>query len=128
MFCIRARPNRIQCNSATHRRVAGCRPCVPRVESAEPSVAGRIEDYALLSDMESAALVGVDGSIDWLTFPRFDSPACFAALLGEPRHGRWLLAPEGRPRRVRRRYLGDSLVLETVFECDDGDIAVVALE
>jgi len=88
-------------------------------------VAGRIEDYALLSDMESAALVGVDGSIDWLTFPRFDSPACFAALLGEPRHGRWLLAPAGRPRQVRRRYVGDSLVLETLFECDDGEVAVI---
>ncbi|MGK2947328.1 MAG: glycoside hydrolase family 15 protein [Acidimicrobiales bacterium] len=88
-------------------------------------MAGRIEDYALLSDMESAALVAMDGSIDWLTFPRFDSPACFAALLGEPRHGRWLLAPADDARRVTRRYLGDSLVLETLFECGDGEVAVI---
>jgi GH15 family glucan-1,4-alpha-glucosidase len=85
----------------------------------------RIEDYALLSDMESAALVGRDGSIDWLTFPRFDSPACFAALLGGPEHGRWLLAPRGEPRRVTRRYLDHSLVLETVFEVDGGEVAVI---
>ena len=88
-------------------------------------MASRIESYALLSDMESAALVGLDGSIDWLTFPRFDSPACFAALLGEPRHGRWLVAPASEPKRVRRQYRGDSLVLETVFECDDGEVAVI---
>ncbi len=85
----------------------------------------RIEDYALLSDMQSAALVGTDGSIDWLTFPRFDSPACFAALLGEPRHGRWLVAPAGTPRSVRRQYRDGSLVLETIFECDDGEVAVI---
>src|SRR4051794_2855206 len=84
-----------------------------------------IEDYAFLSDLESGALVGKDGSIDWLTFPRFDSPACFAALLGEPRHGRWLLAPAGTPKRVRRQYRGRSLVLETVFECDDGEVAII---
>ena len=88
-------------------------------------MSARIEDYALLSDMEAAALVGLDGSIDWLTFPRFDSPACFAALLGEPRHGRWLLAPAEATRTVSRRYLGDSLVLETVFTCDDGEVAVI---
>ncbi len=88
-------------------------------------MASRIEDYALLSDTESAALVGIDGSIDWLTFPRFDSPACFAALLGEPRHGRWLLAPASGVRRVHRHYRGDSLVLETIFECDDGEVAVI---
>lgn len=84
-----------------------------------------IEDYALLSDLESAALVGRDGSIDWLTFPRFDSPACFAALLGGPEHGRWLVAPAGEVTRVERRYRGDSLVLETVFECDGGEVAVI---
>jgi len=84
-----------------------------------------IEDYALLSDTESAALVGRDGSIDWLTFPRFDSPACFAALLGTPEHGRWLLAPAGPIRRVERNYRGDSLVLETVFHTDEGSVAVI---
>jgi len=85
----------------------------------------RIEDYALLSDMHSGALVSTDGSIDWLTFPRFDSAACFASLLGEPRHGRWQVAPAARPRSVRRHYRGDSLVLETVFECDGGEVAVI---
>jgi len=85
----------------------------------------RIEDYALLSDMHSAALVSSAGSIDWLTFPRFDSAACFAALLGEPRHGYWQVAPAAPPRSVRRRYRGDSLVLETVFDCDDGEVAVI---
>jgi GH15 family glucan-1,4-alpha-glucosidase len=84
-----------------------------------------IEDYALLSDLESAALVARDGSIDWLTFPRFDSGACFAALLGGPEHGRWLLAPAGGVRRVGRRYIGDSLVLETVFTTEHGEVAVI---
>ncbi|MBA3652635.1 MAG: glycoside hydrolase family 15 protein [Actinobacteria bacterium] len=84
-----------------------------------------IEDYAFLSDMASAALVSRDGSIDWLAFPRFDSAACFAALVGEPRDGRWLLAPANPPRSVRRAYRGDSLVLETVYDCDDGEVAVI---
>jgi GH15 family glucan-1,4-alpha-glucosidase len=85
----------------------------------------RIEDYAFLSDLESAALVGIDGSIDWLTFPRFDSPSCFSALLGEPEHGRWLLAPAGGQRSVARHYRGASLVLETVYTTDDGEVAVI---
>ncbi|MEY2424269.1 MAG: hypothetical protein QOI95_4336 [Acidimicrobiaceae bacterium] len=85
----------------------------------------RIEDYAFLSDLESAALVGRDGSIDWLTFPRFDSGACFSALLGDPRHGRWLLAPQAPPRLVTRRYREGTLVLETVYTTDDGEVAVI---
>ena len=85
----------------------------------------RIEDYAFLSDLESAALVGRDGSIDWLTFPRFDSGACFAAILGDSKHGRWLLAPQGEPRRVDRRYRDGTLILETVYTTDDGEVAVV---
>src|SRR5882757_8525503 len=88
-------------------------------------VPSRIEDYAFLSDLESAALVGRDGSIDWLTFPRFDSGACFAALLGTPENGRWKLAPKGEPRSVERRYRDGSLVLETVFTTDEGEVAVV---
>ena len=64
----------------------------------------RIEDYALIGDCQTAALVGRDGSIDWLCLPRFDSGACFAALLGTPEHGRWLIAPAGDVRQVRRRY------------------------
>jgi GH15 family glucan-1,4-alpha-glucosidase len=84
-----------------------------------------LEDYALLGDMQSAALVGADGSIDWLCLPRFDSGACFAALLGTPEHGRWLLAPPGGQRASARRYRGDTLVLETDFTTDDGAVRVV---
>ncbi len=84
-----------------------------------------IEDYALLSDTESAALVGRDGSIDWLTFPRFDSPACFAALLGTPEHGRWLIAPAVPVLRVERRYRPGTLVLETLFHTAEGSVRVV---
>src|SRR5688572_13188185 len=76
----------------------------------------RIEDYGVVGDTHTAALVGRDGSIDWLCFPRFDSGACFAALLGDERHGRWVLAPTGGVHRVTRRYRPGSLVLETDFE------------
>ena len=79
-----------------------------------------IEDYALIGDTQTAALVGKDGSIDWLCLPRFDSPACFAALLGDPSHGRWLIAPAGEVRHVERRYRDRTLVLETDFHTADG--------
>src|SRR5579859_1436563 len=85
----------------------------------------RIEDYALIGDCQTAALVGNDGSIDWLCLPRFDSGACFAALLGTPENGRWLLGPSANIRRVRRRYRGDTLILETEFETDSGQVAVI---
>jgi GH15 family glucan-1,4-alpha-glucosidase len=88
-------------------------------------VANRIEDYALLSDTESAALVGRDGSIDWLTFPRFDSAACFAALLGTPDHGRWMVAPAGEVQQVERRYRPGTLVLETRFTTADGVVEMI---
>jgi GH15 family glucan-1,4-alpha-glucosidase len=84
-----------------------------------------IEDYALIGDTETAALVGKDGSIDWLCLPRFDGPACFAALLGEAHHGRWLIAPEAHDVSVTRRYRGDTLVLETVFTTAEGSAAVI---
>jgi GH15 family glucan-1,4-alpha-glucosidase len=84
-----------------------------------------IEDYALLGDTQTAALVGRDGSIDWLCLPRFDSPACFAALLGDEDNGRWRIAPHGHARAVRRRYRGDTLVLETDFDTDEGSFRVV---
>lgn len=84
----------------------------------------QIEDYALLGDTHTAALVGYDGSIDWLCLPRFDSGACFAAILGGPEHGRWLLAPAGDRRTVARRYRGDSLVLETEYANADGRVRV----
>ena len=83
----------------------------------------RIEDYGLIGDTQTAALVGLDGSIDWLCMPRFDSPACFAALLGEPSHGRWLLAPTDI-RSTTRRYRGHSLVLETEFTTASGTVRV----
>ena len=83
-----------------------------------------IEDYALIGDCESAALVGRDGSIDWLCWPRFDSPACFAALLGSSQHGRWLVAPCDEAMRVSRRYRQGTLVLETDFETPDGAVTV----
>ena len=79
----------------------------------------RIEDYALIGDCESAALVGRDGSIDWLCWPRFDSCACFAALLGTRKNGRWMIAPASGYKSARR-YRGDSLVLETDFETAEG--------
>jgi GH15 family glucan-1,4-alpha-glucosidase len=85
----------------------------------------RIEDYALIGDCQTAALVARDGSIDWLCLPRFDSPACFASLLGTPEHGRWLLAPRGEVRSVRRRYRPGSLVLETEYETPEGVVAVI---
>ena len=74
-----------------------------------------IEDYALIGDTQTAALVGKDGSIDWLCVPRFDSNACFAALLGSPKHGHWQISPSAGVRSVRRRYRSDSLALETEF-------------
>jgi GH15 family glucan-1,4-alpha-glucosidase len=85
----------------------------------------RIEDYALIGNTHTAALVGRDGSIDWLCMPRFDSGACFAALLGGPENGRWLMAPEGETIAVRRRYRDSTLILETEFETKDGVAAVV---
>ncbi len=103
-------------------------------------MAGRIEDYAIIGDMQTAALVGVDGSIDWLCLPRFDSGACFAALLGTERHGHWRIAPTTsiaqarggsgmkagtRAGAVSRRYRGDTLVLETRWETASGTARVI---
>jgi GH15 family glucan-1,4-alpha-glucosidase len=88
-------------------------------------MAERIEDYAMIGDGQTAALVGRNGSIDWLCFLRFDSPACFAALLGTPEHGRWLLAPQAEPTRIRRRYRAETLVLETEFETAEGTVVIV---
>lgn len=84
-----------------------------------------IEKYALIGDCHTAALVGTDGSIDWLCFPRFDSSACFAALLGGPKHGRWLIAPRTGVRNVRRRYRDETLILETDFETDAGSVRLI---
>ncbi len=86
-----------------------------------------IEDYALLADCQSAALVSRAGSIDWLCLPRFDSESCFAALLGKPSDGRWLLCPQGPVLRTTRRYLEDTIVLETTHETPDGVVTVTDL-
>ena len=85
----------------------------------------RIEDYALIGDTQSAGLVSKDGSIDWLCMPRFDSGACFAALVGTEEHGFWRIAPAGEVRQVRRGYRGDTLVLETEFRTEDGTVRLV---
>src|ERR687885_1631520 len=90
-------------------------------------MAGTIEDYGLIGDLQSAALVGRDGSIDWLCLPRFDSPACFAALLGDESNGRWLLAPASGGPCTRRRYRGESLVLESEWETSSGTVRVTDL-
>ena len=83
-----------------------------------------IEDYALIGDCETAALVARDGSIDWLCWPRFDSDACFAALLGTREHGRWQIAPTGEA-KITRRYRGDSLILETRYETAEGAVTLI---
>src|SRR5947209_8514045 len=85
----------------------------------------RIEDYALIGDCQTAALVGRDGSIDWLCWPRFDSGACFASLLGTPEHGRWLIAPTSEEAVSKRRYRGDTMILETEFETPEGTVVVI---
>ena len=84
-----------------------------------------IEDYGLIGDLQTAALVSRDATIDWLCFPRFDSGACFAALLGDEENGRWAMQPVSGWRSLSRRYWHDTLVLETVFETDDGLVRVI---
>ncbi len=93
--------------------------------AAQASHVRRIEDYALLGDLQTAALIDRSGSIDWCCFPRFDSGACFAALLGGPENGRWLLAPATAIRRQERRYRHDTLILESVFETAEGRIRAI---
>jgi GH15 family glucan-1,4-alpha-glucosidase len=85
----------------------------------------RIEDYGIIGDLHTAALVGRDGSIDWLCLPRFDSAACFAKLLGDDDHGSWRLAPKGAHQATHRHYRGETLVLESEFVTDEGSVRVV---
>ena len=85
----------------------------------------KIEDYGLIGDCETAALVGRDGSIDWLCWPAFDSDACFAAILGTEKHGRWKIAPAEEVGKISRRYWDNTLILETRFETESGTVAVV---
>lgn len=89
------------------------------------SFPSKIEDYAIIGDTHTAALISRDGSLDWLCLPRFDSPACFAGLLGTPEHGRWLITPSGQVTSIQRRYRGDTLVLETTYLADGGTAMVV---
>ena len=88
-------------------------------------MASRIEDYGLIGDCETAALVGRDGSIDWLCWPAFDSDACFAGLLGTHRHGRWLMAPAEEVTKTSRRYWDNTLILETRFDTANGTVALI---
>jgi GH15 family glucan-1,4-alpha-glucosidase len=97
----------------------------PRAARAHRSAALPIEDYGLIGDLQTAALVGRDGSIDWLCLPRFDSPSCCGALLGDAGHGRWLLAPDEEIRGTVRRYRPGTLVLETELETDSGAIRLI---
>lgn len=90
-------------------------------------MAQRIEEYGIVGDLHTAALVGRDGSIDWLCLPRFDSPACFAALLGGPEHGTWRLAPAAGGPCTSRRYRDDTLVLESEWRTPEGTVRVVDL-
>ncbi|HEX7362468.1 MAG TPA: glycoside hydrolase family 15 protein [Bryobacteraceae bacterium] len=87
----------------------------------------KIEDYALIGDCETAAIVGRNGSIDWLCWPEFSSPACFAALLGKPENGRWLIAPKSSKMKVTRRYRPHTLILETRFETPSGVVELIDL-
>ena len=84
-----------------------------------------IEDYGLIGDFETAALVGRDGSIDWLCWPAFDSDACFAAILGTEKNGRWLITPTGKIKKTSRRYWERTLILETRFETEEGIVALI---
>lgn len=93
-------------------------------ETTPRPVVAAIEDYALIGDCHTGALVSRDGSVDWLCWPRFDSPACFAALLGNPDNGRWRIAP-AEPYRVSRHYWPGTMILETLFETDHGAVAVI---
>jgi GH15 family glucan-1,4-alpha-glucosidase len=91
-------------------------------QPAGRTMSTRIEDYALIGDCETAALVGRNGSLDWLCWPRFDSPACFAALLGGPEQGRWLIAPASDVVEASRAYRTDTLILETRLVTAGGSV------
>ena len=86
---------------------------------------GKIEDYGIIGDGETVALVDRSGSIDWLCWPLFDSDACFAALLGDSRHGYWKISPKENPSGVSRRYRSDTLILETRFETNEGVVTLI---
>src|SRR5258708_1563216 len=136
---MRSRPRGrpwIPCSStiiARHPTSAAAGDPAKRMRSSRPKGTGTIpvltmalaiEDYGLIGDCHAAALVGRDGSIDWLCLPRFDSGACFAALLGGPEHGRWLIAPAAQAPRVRRKYRDGTAILETELETETGAVRI----
>src|SRR5262245_42900451 len=88
-------------------------------------MASRIEDYGLIGDMKGAGLVSRNADMDWLCIPRFDSEACLSALLGRDEHGRWGIRPTTAVRKTEQRYRGDTLILETDFECDGGSVRII---
>ena len=94
-------------------------------KSKLPLHAGRIEDYAMIGDLQTAALVSITGSIDWLCWPDFASGACFASLLGTTENGFWRIAPKAKVKEARRRYRGDTMILETTFVTSDGEVQMV---
>src|SRR5580698_515547 len=94
-------------------------------EKQMPLHAARIEDYSLIGDCETAALVSREGSIDWLCWPSFSSPACFAALLGTRDHGFWRISPKGKVKAIRRRYAEQTLIVETTFETREGEVCLI---
>src|SRR5271169_6846417 len=109
-------------DSAYRTRISGFAAC--RNDDWSDAMPSKIEDYAMLGDCETSALVARNGSVDWLCWPRFDSNACFAALLGTRDHGRWLIATQEQA-RVTRRYRPNTLILETHFETADGAATLV---
>src|SRR5437660_1752834 len=125
----------IQAQSVYSRSSCGCEcrsgqrdprlTCPIRICSSDCHMCSRIEDYALIGDCETCALVGRNGSIDWLCFPRFDSPSCFAALLGTPENGHWRIAPRDADAVSSRHYRGDTLVLETEWSTSTGSVRVI---
>src|SRR5207248_5904313 len=96
-----------------------------RSRSRTADVPELIDDYALLGDLQTAALVGRSGSVDWLPFPRFDSSSCFGALLGGREHGRWLIAPAGAGPAADRRYRDDTLILESEWQTSEGRVRLI---
>ena len=104
-------------------RVPLCSRCGPSLWQCNDMA--RIEDYAVVGDLHTGALISTAGSIDWLCLPRFDSPACFSALVDTPDAGRWLLAPESGGTCTRRSYVDGTLVLETEWETPDGTVKVI---
>jgi carbohydrate kinase (thermoresistant glucokinase family) len=134
---VRENPSDVEARDTSERPVAPLvTPCGPRTDPSSGTLAGRrpfigsdlpldIEDYALIGDCTTAALVGRNGSIDWLCWPRFDSGALFAALLGTSEHGRWRISPADPTPRTSRAYHDDTLVLETVFDTADGSVALI---